>query len=176
MNLADTRAGRRLLAGGAAVMLMAAPAVAAGVRAAGVRAAAGSPRVVTSAGGSPRFAGFRRTPREIVYSGDGSAFIAGAGHGSPAIVWSRWDAHAGRGRGADWHDNCIPDCAGGHFTAYPATITVYRPRRLGGYLLFTRMTTAFSGPRPPYPGFRRAVITYRLQYQASAHTFFWSFP
>ena len=171
MSLPIRRTSRRLAMGGVAAMLAAAPAVAAGVR-----APASSPQIVTSTGGTPRFAGFRRTPREVIYSGDGSAFIAGPGHGSPAIVWSRWDAHSGRGQGADWHDNCVPDCARGHFTAYPATITVFRPRRVGGYLLFTRMTTAFTRARPPYPGFRRTTVTYRLQYQASGHSFFWSFP
>ena len=62
------------------------------------------------------------------------------------------------------------------FTAYPATITVFRPRRVGGYEVFTRMTTTYSGARPPYPGFRRAAVTYRLQYQASGPSFFWSIP
>ena len=165
------RMGRRLALGGVAALLAATPAAAVGVR-----APASSPRIVTSTGGPPHDAGFRRTPREVIYSGDGSAFIAGPGHSSPAIVWSSWNAPLGRGLGADWHDNCIPDCARGHFTAYRAMITVYRPRRVGGYLLFTRMDTAFTGARPPYPGFRHATVTYRLLYQASSHAFFWSFP
>ena len=162
---------RRLALSAVTLLIAAAPAAGAGVS-----APASSPRIVTSSGGAPRYAGLRHTPREIIYSGDGSAFIAGPGHGSPAIVWTSWNATSGRGMAADWHDNCIPDCARGHFTAYRARITVYRPRRLHGYLLFTRMTTAFTGARPPYPGFRRATVTYRLQYQASGPSFFWSFP
>ncbi len=134
-----------------------------------------TPRLVTEAG-APRAttSALRRTPRQIVYSGDGSALIAGTGRISAHLRWTSWTASAGVGTGADWHDNCRPSCAQGTYHAYPVRIRAYRPRRVGGVELFTRITTTFTHASPPYPGYRHRSVTYRLQYRD--RVFFWTIP
>lgn len=134
------------------------------------------PRVVTFSFVTPRLAVLQWKPIQIVYSGDGQAFLAGTGSTSSHLVWTTWSSRQGRGRGADWHNNCVPNCAEGTFTAYPATVRVYRPRRVAGYLLFTRMTTTYIRTQPPYPGYRRPAVTYKLDYDARTNTLFWSVP
>ena len=131
-----------------------------------------TPRVVSSSGGAPRYAGFQWKLFRIVYSGDGAAFLGGVGSTFKHLVWTTWTTSQGRGSGADWHNSCVPDCADGTYFAYPATLTVYRPRRVGGYLLFTRMTTAYTGARPPYPGYRQRSVTYKLDFNPQCDTFF----
>ena len=133
-----------------------------------------TPRIPAASGGAPRYANFTRKAVRIIYSGDGSALLAGPDEISRHLRWTTWTATQGRASGADWHDDCIPDCARGTYTAYPASVHVYRPRVLGGYLLFTRMTVAYLGASPPYPAFRPASVTYRLDFQASYNSFFWA--
>jgi hypothetical protein len=133
-----------------------------------------TPRVVSSSGGTPRYAGFQRRPFRIVYSGDGAALLAGTGSTFNHLTWTSWAGGQGRGRGADWHDNCVPDCANGTYAAYPVNVIVDRPELVGGYLLFTRMTTTYTAATPPYPAYRHRSVTYKLDYNAQYNTFFWN--
>jgi hypothetical protein len=132
-----------------------------------------TPRLPSSGGSLPNVA-FQRKPFRIVYSGDGAALLAGRGRISNHLTWTKWNAKEGRAWGADWHDNCKPDCATGTYFAYRANVHVYRPRYLAGYLLFTRMTVAYTGSRPPYPAYRHGSVTYKLHYDAQYESFFWS--
>lgn len=135
-----------------------------------------TPRIISFSDVRPTPAVLRRKPGRIVYSGDGSALLAGTGSTFKHLVWTTWTGTEGRARGADWHDNCKPDCADGRFTAYPTTVRVYRPRRVAGKLLFTRMTTTYTGARPPYPGYHHRAVTYTLGHDAKFNTLFWSLP
>lgn len=110
----------------------------------------------------------------MVYSGDGAASLAGRGSTFGRLRWTSWTRTGGLAWGADWHDNCVPDCANGTYHDYPANVHVYRPQRVGGYLLFTRMTVDYIGARPPYPAYGHASITFRLDYNAAYNTFFWT--
>ena len=92
---------------------------------------------------------------------------------SAHLRWTSWTSAEGRGSGADWHDNCVPDCADGIVYAYPANVRVYRPERLAGYLVFTRMTITYTGARPPYPAYRSGSVTYTVRYVARYHYFAW---
>jgi hypothetical protein len=93
-------------------------------------------------------------PKQIVYSGDGSGFLAGAGtagrHPKPGrLTWSAWTSGAAQGSGDDWLDNCKPFCAAGSFSQHAVAITLFRPRRMLGLRVFTRMRLRYThGPNP----------------------------
>jgi len=118
-------------------------------------------------------------PREIVYTGDSSAFVAGRGGSArhPASLhWTAWAAAQASAPASDWHDNCRPDCASGSFRAYQAVLRLSRPAMLGGHLVFTRMTVTYTGARPPYPANRSGSWTASLRYSAKPDaTYFWYF-
>jgi hypothetical protein len=88
-------------------------------------------------------------PAEIIYTGDGSGilggFDGGKGKGFGHLVWTRWTTGSAFGHGADWIDDCRPDCAGGTFTAHRATVNAFRPRRGR----FTRLTISTSDRGKP---------------------------
>jgi len=133
-----------------------------------------TPRLVAASGVTARYADFTRKPGRIIYSGDGAALVAGTSAVKGPIKWTVWNKVGGRGQGADWHNNCNPDCVGGNYHAYPASVHVYRARRVAGYLLFTRMTLTYTGAHPPYPGYKRGSVTFDLTYQTKYKTFVWS--
>jgi hypothetical protein len=97
--------------------------------------------------------GLQVRPYQIVNTGDGSGVLSGASLRHGKLRWSVWNGSEGLGRGDDWLDDCNPDCARGTFHAYPANIKVFRPRTLGGYYVFTRMTITYTRSTP-YPGHR----------------------
>jgi hypothetical protein len=89
-------------------------------------------------------------PASIVYTGDGSAFLAGAArsnHRDKPLKWSSWTSSAGDGSGFNWVNNCNPNCAAGKFHAFALKLHAYRPRRLGGHLIFTRMKVTYTGKK-----------------------------
>jgi hypothetical protein len=79
-------------------------------------------------------------PAEIIYTGDGSGilggFDGGKGKGFGHLRWTRWTTGSAFAHGADWIDDCRPDCAGGTFTPHAATVNAFRPRNGR----FTRLT------------------------------------
>ena len=83
-------------------------------------------------------------PAQIIYTGDGSGvlggFDGGKGKGFGHLTWTRWTTGSAFGHGADWIDDCRPDCADGTYTAHRATVNAFRPR--GGR--FTRLTMRSS--------------------------------
>lgn len=130
-----------------------------------------APTPKAATGTSPR--GLTRRPKQIVYTPDGSGYFAGAhrhGRGASPIHWSSWGTTAATGTGADWLDNCEPDCAQGHFTAYRATIRLDRPKRLGGQLVFTRLTIKLTGPHPAR--LSRGLVA-RLLYLPRTSSYLW---
>jgi hypothetical protein len=79
-------------------------------------------------------------PAQIIYTGDGSGilggFDGGKGKGFGHLSWTRWTTGSALGHGADWIDDCRPDCADGTYAAHAATLNAFRPQ--GGH--FTRLT------------------------------------
>jgi hypothetical protein len=88
-------------------------------------------------------------PAQIIYTGDGSGalggFDGGNGKGFGHLTWTRWTTGSAFGHGADWIDDCRPDCADGTFTAHQATVNASRPRANR----FTRLTiiSSYRGKR-----------------------------
>ncbi|HZU39955.1 MAG TPA: hypothetical protein VE992_02830 [Solirubrobacteraceae bacterium] len=89
-------------------------------------------------------------PTDITYTGDGTGFLGGA-HARglhSAIHWTKWTTSVAVGSGYNQLDNCVPDCASGRFHGYAVKIELWRPRRLAGTLVFTRMTIFYKHGRP----------------------------
>lgn len=93
-----------------------------------------------------------REPATIVLAEIAAPELAGTGSklSHPgAISWKTWTARTATGTGAAWVDPCIPSCADDRYGRYPVTITLSRPGRLGGHLVFRRISLKFSGKKPP---------------------------
>ena len=128
-----------------------------------------------AADGTPDMALLVRSPQQIDYTGDGSQYLAGRGASSrhPGnLQWTTWTTSEAQATGANWIDNCTPDCAAGKFHQYPATLRLYRPAVVGGHRVFTRMTVTFTGPRPPE--FQHGSWTATVHYVAQNHMYFWA--
>ena len=147
-------------------------ALAAGV---GSQAAAAAAIPLAEAGETSAAHGLAYRPARIIYSGDGAAFLAGRGTSarSPGrLRWRTWNAAQALGYGATWQDDCKPDCATGSYFSYPSNVRMYRPRVLGGHLVFTRMTVTFPAARPPYPAYRSGSWTASLHF-TSTLSYYW---
>lgn len=115
-------------------------------------------------------------PFQIIWTGDGTGVFAGRGTASTRprfgrLHWSKWTATEGRGWGANWLNNCIPFCAAGKFTSFNVNLTVYRPRVLSGFKVFTRIKVVYTGKVPH--GYKRTGV-FTLDHQGKQ--FFWRFP
>jgi hypothetical protein len=90
-------------------------------------------------------------PTTIVYTGDGTGFLAGASvrNRKSGIAWTRWTSETALGTGFNQLNNCNPSCAGGKYRGYPVRIELWRPQTLAGTLVFTRMTIFYEKSRPP---------------------------
>jgi hypothetical protein len=116
-------------------------------------------------------------PKQIVYTGDGSGFLAGPGragrHPKPGrLKWSSWTAGAALGSGDDWINNCEPFCAAGSFSQHAANIKLYRPRTMLRLLVFTRMTVHYTHGANPLT--HKSSATFKLVRAGSQ--LFWNIP
>jgi hypothetical protein len=95
--------------------------------------------------------GLQIEPATITYTGDGTGIIGGANvrHPNSAIHWAKWTSAVALGTGFNQLNNCNPSCAGGTFRGYAVKIELWRPRTLGGTLVFTRMTIFYNTSHPP---------------------------
>jgi hypothetical protein len=116
---------------------------------------------------------FQRRPATIIYSGDGSALLAGGSSIRSHLVWTSYTRQGARATGADWFDNCEPDCADGTYHAYFAKVHLYRPERIDGYRAFTRMTVHLLSAGLPFPNAPRFVV-FHLRYEAEYGSIFWN--
>jgi hypothetical protein len=142
------------------------------------------PRVLTFTGDHATDIGaVERAPRHIAYVGNilaagakpllANALLTGNGTVRSRLHWTTWNRSVGRATGSDWHNNCIPDCAHGAFSAYPVEARISPLRWVDGYLVFTRLTVTYTGARPPGSAYRRGWVTYRLHYNAPKFAFYW---
>ena len=63
----------------------------------------------------PQYCGIK--PTQIYFSGDGTLSIR-------QITWSSWGASGATGSGSWYLATCLPNCAQGRVTKYPATLTL----------------------------------------------------
>jgi hypothetical protein len=138
---------RRAFSGVAVVATLIALACGVGAPAASAAALPVSPVYLNA---SSAYEGLRVRPATITYTGDGTGLLGGAKVRTPSasIAWSQWTATRAFGSGFNQLNDCIPYCAHGHFHGYPVGIEMWRPRSLGGLLVFTRMTITYKARRP----------------------------
>jgi hypothetical protein len=116
-------------------------------------------------------------PKQIVYTGDGSGFLAGPGKAGRRpkpgkLKWSSWTAGAAVGSGDDWLNNCEPFCAAGTFSQHALKIKLYRPRTMLRLLVFTRMTVHYAHGADPLT--HKSSATFTLSRADSQ--LFWNIP
>jgi hypothetical protein len=137
-------------------------------------ALAALPGVTSEASAPPKV-----KPKTIVYSGDGSAFFAGATRVSKtnfgSLHWSKWNKTKAVGSGANWLNDCKPNCAKGKFHGYPVTLTLTRPRTVAGKHIFTRMTVTYTQNLPAHAV---KTTTWKVSHSSSraGTLFFWQSP
>jgi hypothetical protein len=105
-------------------------------------------------------------PSEIVYSGDGSQLFGGPSRKSNKIHWTTWNSTEGVGTGAQWIDNCNPNCAAGTFTRYPISLKATQPKKEGKYLIFTRLKVTYTTSKHFA---NKKSFTWKVSYEAHAH-------
>jgi hypothetical protein len=120
--------------------------------------------------------GLQKKPYVLTWTGDGTGVLGGLGHPSRRypgshLHWTAWSNTVGRAWGANWLDDCNPDCADGLHTPFRVNVTVYRPRSEYGYRIFTRMTITYTRSIPR--GVRGR--TQRLTVAHDAGGFNWDF-
>ncbi|OLZ59445.1 hypothetical protein AV521_45290 [Streptomyces sp. IMTB 2501] len=95
----------------------------------------------------------RVTPHEYMLAcGDGNNGLRG-------LRWADWTAHVAHGVGRQIANDCVPDCAQGHFHTFWVGVEVYRPvHRAGKAPYFSRLKVVYldrrpagSGPSQTYP-------------------------
>ena len=64
------------------------------------------------------------------------------------IRWNAYGTSAANGSATARVNDCEPDCAGGTFRKYPATVRLTRVRQCGDVPQFTRIAVTFTGRRP----------------------------
>ena len=126
-----------------------------------------TPRVPVYLG--PPSGDMQSRPYRLVYTGDGTGFFAGLGRAGhhPRIGrlrWSRWNATEALGSGADWADDCTPDCATGLRRPYRVRLRLYGPVFEDGYYVFSHLDVAYPHAHPPHVHPRS--FTWRLRYVA----------
>ena len=124
--------------------------------------------------GPPGKGDLKAKPASIVYTGDGSAFLAGgpkSNHRAKPLNWSSWTATAGTGSGFNWVNNCNPNCAGGTFHRFAVKLDAYRPRKVGGHLIFSRLRVTFTGKAPKHSS---SSEVWKVVHQSGGY--FYAFP
>jgi hypothetical protein len=82
--------------------------------------------------------------------GDGGFYIS-------RIAWTRWGMRQAVGIGVGHQNDCVPDCARGHFHTYRVTVRLDRAKVNCGTQKLAQLTRAawtFTGQKPP--GVRRS--------------------
>jgi hypothetical protein len=136
--------------------------------------ATGLPKTPTEVG-PPGRGDFQVKPRSIVYTGDGSGFLAGArkAHNRAGkLSWTSWTVTGALGSGFNWVDNCQPDCAGGAFHLFAVKLKLSGPKHVHGHFIFTRMKVTYTSKTPH--GVKHRSEIWKVVY--SSGTYSWSFP
>lgn len=82
-------------------------------------------------------------------------FVLACADGNIALErlgWTSWTPKLASAFGTYVANDCIPNCAEGHFHSYPAIAVLWRPVRYGhsGGVRFSDLTVIFTGSRPQW--------------------------
>ena len=78
---------------------------------------------------------------DVLACGDGNAWL-------DQLRWRAWSSQRATGSGLYHVNDCMPDCAEGHFRTYKASVLLDRPVSTPRGVLFARLSATFSGPGP----------------------------
>jgi len=95
--------------------------------------------VVVSCGGKTQV----RPGSYILACGDGGALVEG-------LNWAAWGSSSALANGTYALNDCTPDCAAGHFDAFPALVVLWGSQSLPGHAgvrYFTQVTIIYTGNR-----------------------------
>ena len=95
------------------------------------------PALVPLAGSTPLY-----RPSQFNYTQDGTGSVSN-------ITWSTWSSAGATGTGTINLNDCVPNCASGTFTGYPATVTLSGASQTSQGYVFTQMV--ISAPGSPQP-------------------------
>jgi hypothetical protein len=65
------------------------------------------------------------------------------------ITWRSWTRELASGTGTLVQNDCLPDCAAGHFHRYPVLVILWANQRYGTGQRYTEITELLPGARPP---------------------------
>jgi hypothetical protein len=102
-------------------------------------AASGSGRVL-----APECSKAVYKPYQLLLGCDGSDYLTG-------LHWQAWTRRSATGTAINKVDDCTPDCARGHFHAYPVAVTLSRPKRCAKvkrHKVFGHIVLVYSGAHP----------------------------
>jgi hypothetical protein len=78
---------------------------------------------------------------------------ADGGIGVQRLHWTSWTPKLASGYGTFWQNDCVPDCANGHFHYYPSLEVLWGSAAVKGHPAdrrYTKLTVIFTGrTRPP---------------------------
>jgi hypothetical protein len=120
---------------------------------AGRGASAAAPEQVAEPGCAPN--GSQRAVRPTFFllaCADGNSRIENA-------TWSVWAGDHASGTGTFTENDCVPDCALGHFHSETADLTLEQPVLFHGYLVFSQLRVHLHGPFAP---FTTTTVTFTL--------------
>jgi hypothetical protein len=82
-------------------------------------------------------------PASVVFAcGDGNFYAT-------SLRWSSWGATSAAATGVGHQNDCKPDCAAGHFHAYPLAVRLSRPVQcVHGRTEFSRLAWIFTRAHP----------------------------
>jgi hypothetical protein len=68
------------------------------------------------------------------------------------MTWTSWTLKLASGYGAEVINDCVPDCAAGHYISYPVLVVFWGQAAVSGQkceLRYTQYTVIYPGKRPP---------------------------
>lgn len=65
------------------------------------------------------------------------------------ITWTSWTRELASGTGTLVQNDCLPDCAAGHFHRYPVLVILWANQPYGTGQRYTEITEMLPGARPP---------------------------
>lgn len=85
-----------------------------------------------------------RPPSVVFACGDGNFYAT-------KLSWSHWGANDAEAEGVGHQNDCVPDCAGGHFHAYALSVRLSRPVQcVKGRREFSRLAWRFTDGKPAH--------------------------
>ena len=79
------------------------------------------------------------------------------------ITWTSWTRKLASGTGTLVQNDCLPDCAAGHFHRYPVLVILWANQRYGNGQRYTEITEMLPGARPPVFNGRKWVPAQRVE-------------